>query len=85
MDTEPSMADSTLTVVMDGVQQLAAMKISGCRLILARHFEFVVLLHRVTKKGTRWTTAFTLSFSDDGSQWSPYDNGNGKNMVRNKN
>ena len=50
MDTEPSMADSTLTVVMDSVQQLAAMKISGCRLILARHFEFVVLLHRVTKK-----------------------------------
>lgn len=48
-DTHPSMADSTLAQVMDGVQQLEAMKISGCRLILARHFEFVVLLHRATK------------------------------------
>ena len=47
--TDPRMADSTLTEVMDGVQQLAAMEISGCRLILARHFEFVVLLHRATK------------------------------------
>lgn len=36
------------------------------------------------KKGIRWTTGFTLSFSNDSSQWSQYENGNGKNMVRNK-
>ena len=46
------MDDSTLVEVVhvDGVQKKGAMKISGCRLILARHFEFVVLLQRAPKK-----------------------------------
>ena len=37
------------------------------------------------KNGTRWTTVFTLSFSNDSSLWSHYENESGKNMVRNKN
>ena len=49
-----------------------------------RTFRVCGVATKGAKKGTRWTTAFTLSFSNDSSQWSQYVNGNGKNMVRNK-
>lgn len=73
-NTHPSMADSTLVEVVhvDGVQKKGAMKISGCKT-----FRVCGVATKGAKKGTRWTTAFTLSFSNDSSQWSQYENGNG--------
>ena len=37
------------------------------------------------KNGTKWTTEFTLSFSNDGSERSCYKDDNGEEMVRDKN
>ena len=37
------------------------------------------------RNGTKWTTEFTLSFSNDGTEWSCYKNDDGEEMVRDKN
>ena len=37
------------------------------------------------RHGTKWTTEFTLSFSNDGCEWSCYKNDDGEEMVRDKN
>lgn len=74
------MADSTLVEVVhvDGVQKKGAMKISGCKTFRGgKTFRVCGVATKGAKKGTRWTTAFTLSFSNDSSQWSQYENGNG--------
>ena len=36
------------------------------------------------RNGKKWTTEFTLSFSNDGTEWSCYKNDDGEEMVRDK-
>ena len=80
--TSLRMVDSMVTGAMAGVPKKPTGMMIGCRLILEKLFECVLLLLQGDRNGNEWVTAFRLSYSSDAQTWTPYKDVNDTVVVR---